>query len=142
MGNIHFFSEETDFNPKGKSRLRQWIGQVIEHYGKKLTTLNYIFTTDRYLHKINKTYLNHDSYTDIITFDHSSEADENIIEGDIFISIDRISENAGKLNVLFEDELHRVMVHGVLHLIGYGDKTIQEKKEMRKTENHWLNLRP
>ncbi len=140
MEKIQFFSEDTTFTPKGKTRIRSWLDKVIKHYDRKLSALNFIFTSDNYLHSINKTYLAHDSYTDIITFDNSTE--QNVIEGDVFISVDRVKENAKKLNVGFEEELHRVIVHGVLHLLGFNDKSEKEKDEMRKTENHWLNLRP
>ena len=106
---------------------------------KHLISLNYIYTSDEYLLKINKEYLNHDTFTDIVTFDQSTQKDH--IEADIFISIDRIKDNANNLNIPVQEELHRVMIHGVLHLIGFRDKTETEKKEMRKKENHYLALR-
>ncbi len=139
MGNIHFISEYIEFTLKLKTKLRQWIKSTIEHNHKKLQLINYIFTSDDYLLKINKQYLDHETLTDIITFDQSSNP--NLVEADIFISIERVKENSKKLKVLFSDELHRVMIHGILHILGYNDKVESEKKEMRKKENHYLALR-
>ena len=101
--------------------------------------LTYVFCSDPYLHKMNVEYLNHDTFTDIITFNY---CENTIISGDIFISVDRVRENALKYDVLFEDELDRVIVHGVLHLIGYNDKSKEEQAEMRGKEEFYLNLRP
>jgi probable rRNA maturation factor len=139
MDSIHFFSEQTVFTIKNKSQLRRWITDVIRHHKKKITNLNYIFTSDAYLSEINQKYLRHNSYTDIVTFDQSTNT--NYLEADIFISIDRVRANAQQLAATFEDELHRVMVHGILHLVGYKDKTASDKQQMRKRENHFLALR-
>jgi probable rRNA maturation factor len=136
---IHFYSEDTSFTLKQKNKVRTWLLAVIEDYNKQPSLINYIFTSDAHLLEINKNFLNHDTYTDIITFDQSSEP--NHIEADIYISIDRVKENAKSLNNTFSDELHRVMIHGILHLMGFNDKTDSQKKEMRKTENHYLALR-
>jgi len=136
---IHFFSEEINYNLKNKTKIRSWLKQVIHHNKRTITALNYIFTSDEHLLKINQNYLKHNSYTDIITFDHSTESDK--IESDIFISIDRVRENAANNKTSFSEELHRVMIHGVLHLLGCKDKSDSEKNEMRKKENHYLNLR-
>ena len=102
-------------------------------------SINYIFTSDQYLLDINKQYLNHDYLTDIITFNNSTS--NNLLEADIFISIERVKDNAKALQVQFIDELHRVMIHGILHLLGFDDKTEHDKAEMRKKENHYLALR-
>ena len=139
MGNIHFISENIDFTLKQKTKLRHWINSTVEHNHKKLQLINYIFTSDNYLIKINKQYLDHETLTDIITFDQSS--DPNLIEADIYISIERVKENSENLDVLFSDELHRVMIHGILHILGFNDKEESEKEEMRKKENHYLALR-
>ena len=139
MINIHFFNEGIPFELKNKTKLRKWIESTIKQNQSKLISLNYIFTSDNYLLEINKNYLNHDTLTDIITFDQSSK--KNFIEADMYISIERIKENSETYNISFIDELHRVMIHGVLHLLGYKDKTGEEKKEMRKKENHYLALR-
>jgi len=139
MINIHFFNEGIPFELKNKTKLRKWIESTINQNQSKLISLNYIFTSDNYLLEINKNYLNHDTLTDIITFDQSSK--KNFIEADIYISIERIKENSETYNISFMDELHRVMIHGVLHLLGYKDKTGEDKKEMRKKENHYLALR-
>ena len=136
---IYFYSEEINFIPQHKTNLRKWIQNAIEDKQKKALRINYIFTTDAFLININKKFLNHNTYTDIITFDQSLNKD--LIEADIFISVERVKENSRKFKIPFKDELHRVMIHGVLHLIGYNDKTETQKKEMRKIENHYLALR-
>ena len=133
---ITFHSEDIEFNLSNIQILSNWLRAVISSKNKKLSFLNYIFCSDEYLHDINIKYLNHDTLTDVITFPYS----EDLIEGDIFISIDRIRENAIKLNVPFENELHRVMVHGLLHLLGLNDKTENEKIIMTKNENESLSL--
>lgn len=134
---INFFSEGIQFELQNESKISDWIKAVIEDNNKNLTTLNFILTSDEEVHRINKQYLQHDTYTDIITFPMS---EKDVIEGDIFVSIDRIKDNANKLNVTFENELHRVLIHGVLHLIGYDDKTPDLKSEMRKAEDNCLKL--
>lgn len=137
MTQVNFFTEDISFQLKHKSLLRTWLVKVIGNEGYRLTSLNCIFCSDEYLLQINKEYLQHDTYTDIITFDNSSDTLQ--IEGDIFISIDRVKENAK--NTLFLDELHRVMIHGVLHLMGYKDKTNADKTTMREKEDACLSLR-
>lgn len=138
--NIHFFSEDTSFVLKRKTWLRQWIIQSILSEGfSQLGQLNFIFCSDSYLLQINQDYLDHDTYTDIITFDQSEK--ENEIAGDIYISIERVWDNATQFKVDSMDELHRVMIHGVLHLCGYTDKTKADKKEMTEKENFYLAYR-
>lgn len=134
---ISFHAEDIDFVPEQPKLLAEWIRQVIAQQQCTLSFLNYIFCTDDYLHSINVAYLDHDTLTDIITFPY---ADPPRIEGDIFISIDRIRENAATLRLPFLQELHRVMIHGVLHLCGQGDKTEQEKGQMRAKEDEALDL--
>ena len=139
MQDIHFFQEDIDLKLREKQKLRAWIRSALSDHKKTVNNINYIFTSDKYLLELNQSYLNHDTFTDIITFDQSTKTTK--VEADIYISIDRISENAKKLNISFSDELHRVMMHGVLHLLGYSDKSSAKKKEMRKKENHYLALR-
>lgn len=140
LRDITFFAEDTDFVLPHKQKVREWIGSVIKNEGfARISELNFIFCSDDYLLEVNKEYLNHDTYTDIITFD-SSEV-ENVIAGDIFISIDRIRDNAAKFQVSDKDELHRVIVHGILHLCGYSDKTKTEKMRMTEKENEYLSIR-
>lgn len=136
---IQFFNEDINFTLKQKTKLRKWIKSTIEHNHKTLELINYIFTSDSYLLSINKEYLDHDALTDIIAFNQSSVS--NLIEADIYISIERIKENSKNLNISFSNELHRVMIHGILHLVGFSDAGDSEKKEMRKKENHYLALR-
>ncbi len=139
MPAISFFEEDITYKLKHKTALRQWITQTIDAEGFKLKELSYIFCSDSYLLQINRQYLNHDTYTDIITFDNSET--DNLITGDIFISIERIRENAIKFNIPETDELHRVIIHGVLHLLGYKDKTPVTKQKMTQKEDFYLNKR-
>lgn len=139
MADIEFFTEDHSFQIPKPRKTRQWIRNVIAKERKTLIHVNYIFCSDAYLLSLNQEYLRHKTLTDIITFGHSDRARE--IEGDIFISIDRVAENARKLGTSFEDELHRVIVHGVLHLAGYRDKSRAEKLQMRKKEDAYLSLR-
>jgi probable rRNA maturation factor len=136
---IHFFTEDIIFTLKQKSEIRNWILNTVKNESYRLKELNYIFCSDEYLLGINRQYLNHDTYTDIITFDTSEE--ERVVVGDVFISIDRIKENADKFKSAERDELHRVMIHGVLHLLGYTDKGKKEKAQMTDKENQYLGLR-
>ena len=115
----------------------EWVGKLILNEEKKVGNINYIFCDDEYLLKVNQDFLNHDYYTDIITFDYVKG---KTISGDIFISLTRISENASTLSSSFEKELLRVLAHGVLHLCGYKDKSDEEEKEMRAKEDFYINL--
>jgi probable rRNA maturation factor len=139
MPAITFFEEDIRYKPKNKTALRQWISEAIKAEGFRLNELNYIFCSDEYLLQINRQYLDHDTYTDIITFDNSDT--EKVIAGDIFISAERIRENAAKFKVSEADELHRVIIHGALHLLGYNDKTPVTKQKMTEKEDFYLNLR-
>jgi len=136
---INFFCEDTDFELNQQKSIQSWIATVISKEGYELNQLSYIFCSDEHLYNMNQEYLNHDTYTDIITFDNSEE--ENSIESDIFISVDRVKENALLQQSKFEDELARVLIHGVLHLMGWGDKTEALKKQMRLKEDACLSLR-
>lgn len=133
---INYHTEEIDLSLNNEEDISTWIKSAIQQEGHHLGILNFIFCSDPYLHKINIEYLNHDTLTDVITFPYS----ETQVEGDIFISIDRIKDNAESFNVSFEQELNRVMIHGVLHLMGYTDKTLADKKKMTQKENLYLGL--
>ena len=133
---INFYSEN-DFELQEEKSFDTWIRKVISSEEKQLGEINYIFCDDHYLYKINLKFLDHDTYTDIISFDNS-EGDE--LNGDIFISTDRVTENAKEYNVDFSDELKRVMIHGILHLCGYGDKTESEAALMRQKEDEKIAL--
>jgi len=133
---IYFHSEGLDFELPDEEKIISWITATVQAENKQLHSLNFIFCTDTYLIRINQKYLNHDTYTDVITFPYSEN--ENVIEGDIFISLDRIQENAKKYNASFLYELKRIMIHGVLHLCGYGDKGEKEEQIMREKENYYL----
>lgn len=136
---INFFSEDIDFDIENPSQVAAWIFSIIDHYGHELGEINYIFCSDEYLLEINQRHLDHDTYTDIITF--PLHQDGMPIMSDIFISIDRIKENAVEHAVTFRDELHRVMAHGVLHMVGENDKDDASKKEMRAAEDRFLKMR-
>lgn len=128
--------EDIDFELQNTEGVTKWIEQVIALEKKRLSGISYIFCSDDYLHKLNVQYLDHDTLTDILTFPYNRSP----IEGDIFISIDRVKDNAQDLNIAFENELHRVIIHGVLHLCGYLDETDEEEEMMRKKEDEVLLL--
>nr|WP_299071578.1 rRNA maturation RNase YbeY [uncultured Allomuricauda sp.] len=134
MIEFHF---ESEFVLEDKTKYSDWITRVVETESFSVGQLDYIFCSDSYLLNINQKYLNHDTFTDIITFDYSNG---KTLSGDIFISIERVMDNAGAYKVSMEDELLRVMSHGVLHLIGFGDKTNEEQRLMRKKEEEKIKL--
>ena len=134
---IDFHSEQIEFDLERPEEVAAWIEAVIEQEEHVLLQLNFIFCSDDYLHAINVEYLQHDTLTDIITFPYSSPPQ---IEGDLFISIDRVRENALEFEVPFHHELLRVMIHGVLHLCGYGDKSPDEVRAMRAKEEEKLRM--
>jgi rRNA maturation RNase YbeY len=139
LGNsIQFFEEDIKFLLKNKKKLRNWFRVTILKEGGKPGTLNFIFCSDSYLLELNTSYLKHNTFTDIITFDLSE--DKQTVSGDIFISIERVKENAKSFKISFPRELHRVLIHGILHLLGYQDKTPSQQKEMRSKEDYYLSL--
>ena len=131
------FTSNTNFQLRHKTVLKSWIKKVVGKEGKKMKDLSFIFCDDMELLNKNSKYLNHDTLTDILTFDYS---ENNNISGDIYISIDRVKENAKTYKVTFENELDRVMIHGVLHLLGYKDKSKKDQKAMREKEDFYLSL--
>ncbi len=133
---IQFFSEDISFILKDKIRIRKWLNVVISEEKKRPWYINFIFCSDDYLFELNRTYLKQETFTDILTFPYQD--DKNIISGDIFISINRVKENANDFNQDFDNELLRVMVHGILHLVGYSDYGTKEKKIMTKREDYYL----
>ena len=134
---IRFFNEDVSYKLTQKQAIRQWLKQQAEAEGYSVGDLNYIFCSDDHVLQVNRDYLQHDFYTDIITFDQSEEGEK--IEGDIFISVDRVVDNANQLAVTAEQEMRRVLAHGLLHLCGYGDKTDEEATQMRAKEDEWLS---
>jgi probable rRNA maturation factor len=137
MSSIRYFSEGIDFSVPQPRKVVAWIKTVLAKERRKSGDINYIFCSDEYLLGLNQQYLKHNTYTDIITFDYSPG---RTIQGEVYISVERVRENANKLGVLFEDELRRVMIHGVLHLCGYKDKEQAQKAQMRKKEEAYLSL--
>ena len=133
-----FFTEDVKFDYPRKLACRKWLKAVAGSEGRKLSEVSVIFCSDEYLLDVNRKYLQHDYYTDIITFNYC-EGDS--LSGDLFISVDSVRDNAAFYNTSFEDELDRVIVHGVLHLIGYDDHTEEDIKVMRGKEDHYLSLR-
>ena len=135
---VSYYNQDVDFKLKEKSLNNRWLKLVAESEIKKLGNISYIFCSDANILDVNIKYLGHDYYTDIITFDYS---EGNTISGDLFISIDTVKENAVLYSESFEDELDRVMVHGVLHLIGYDDHTDDDIKTMRAKEDYYIDLK-
>ncbi len=131
-----FFSEDILFELPDAPACEAWLIDVVQQENKSAGTVNYIFCSDTFLHAMNVEYLQHDTLTDVITFPYSDDH----VQGDIFISIDRVRENADELSIPFIIELHRVMVHGILHLIGYDDQTSDSKALMRLKEDNYLKL--
>ena len=135
---IYFFSEEVKFVLNEKLNRKRWLKRIATNAGFNIKELNYIFCSDEYLYQVNRDYLKHDTYTDIITFDNSENKDD--IEGDIFVSIDRVRENAKTHTQEVETEMNRVLAHGLLHLMGYKDKTQEEAALMRLKEEESIML--
>ncbi|MGN0011397.1 MAG: rRNA maturation RNase YbeY [Marinilabiliaceae bacterium] len=134
---ITFECEDVKFNLKDKLILKKWIKQVAQSYGFKTGDLTYIFCSDDRILEVNRQYLNHDYYTDIITFDYD---EKDVVSGDMFISVDTVKTNAEKFAPSFEDEMHRVIIHGVLHLCGLKDKAPDDEKRMREAEEKALAM--
>lgn len=134
---VCFFFQQVNISLGKRTTLKRFIESVFRKEGKTLSSLNYIFCSDKALLEINRQYLSHDYYTDIITFDLSDSA---AVTGEIYISVDRIRDNARTMGTSINEELHRVIFHGVLHLCGYGDKKPAEIKAMRERENHYIKL--
>ena len=132
-----YFNFETEFDLKNQDKLTEWVKATIKEEKHKFEEISYIFCDDKYLLNLNINYLGHDTLTDIISFDYSVG---KIISGDIYISIERVKENANTFKVDFYEELHRVIIHGILHYCGYKDKTENDKKIMRGKENYYLNI--
>jgi len=133
---INFASQEVKVNLKNKTRLKAYIKEKFAREGQQLKNLQYVFCTDDYLLEINQQFLQHDTYTDIVTFELGT--DPRVTEGEIYISYDRVMENAEKFKVPVEQELHRVIFHGALHLCGYKDKSKEQAATMRAKENECL----
>ncbi len=136
---INFFNEDIIYIVRNKTAVRNWIEKAIRKEGYYLQEINYIYCSDAHLKKMNEKYLHHRTYTDIITFDLSEKKKDLL--GEIYVSIERVRENAVLFKVPLRDELHRVMIHGVLHLCGYKDKSPADVKRMRNREDYYLSLR-
>lgn len=135
---ISYFTEDIKFNFKSKRLTNRWLTLVAESEIRRIGEISVIFCSDPYILSVNQKYLQHDYYTDIITFDY---CEDDRLSGDLFISIDTVRENSAEYGTEFEDELNRVIVHGILHLIGYDDHTPEDVAEMRKKEDYYLSLR-
>jgi probable rRNA maturation factor len=135
---IYFFLEEVRYNLRKKRNIRSWIIQTAENEDHKIGTLNYILTNDEILVQLNRDYLRHFTLTDIITFDLSEN--ERLLTGDIYISVDRAKENAKKFKETVNNEIKRLMIHGILHLVGYKDKSTSDRELMRAKEEYYLSL--
>lgn len=139
MASVNFFAADISFNLSNQKETASWIRRVIKKESYKVKEINYVFCSDEYLLQLNQVHLNHNTLTDVITFDNSEGNIE--LEGEIYISIERIRENAIIFKNTFRDELDRVLIHGVLHLMGHEDKKLAEKTQMRKKEEACLSLR-
>ena len=142
---VHFFNENFSFRLQDKATYKKWIAAIVVAEGKTAGNINYIFCGDAYLLQLNKQYLKHNTLTDVITFDYSNTSPDlpqvkGMIQGDIFISIERVKENASKYKTTLKNELSRVIVHGVLHLLGYKDKNRRDKNKMQEKEKKYLML--
>ena len=135
---IFFIAESINFSMPGKMGVKKWINETINNEQKRVGDISIVFCSDDYLLKVNNEFLKHDFYTDIITFDY---CEDDLISGDLMISIDRVKENAETSKGLFIDELHRVIIHGVLHLLGYHDKSKEDIRVMREREDFYLKKR-
>jgi len=136
---IHFFTEDIQYRLRDIRKIRLWISDAIIKEGGELENINFILTSDTFLHNINLEYLSHDTLTDIITFEYNEE--NEAILSDIYISLERCRENAKEFHVNIKDELHRILIHGTLHLLGYKDKSKPEKQIMTSKEDYYLSLR-
>jgi len=134
---IHYIAENIELPFIENEKVNRWIKKIASNYGKKIGQISYIFCSDEKILEINKQFLNHDYFTDIITFDYSTAS---IISGDIFISIDTVNNNAKELNISYNAELLRIMIHGILHLCGQEDKSTEQRAEMTRKENLALEL--
>lgn len=139
MEEILFFKEGKTGYPSffSDGKIRNWLKVIAAHYQKVLGAINFIFCDDEYILSVNRQYLSHDYYTDVITFDYCNK---EVLSGDVFISLDTVKSNSAEYGVSFEDEFHRVICHSVLHLIGFKDKTDVDSVTMRKNENICLEL--
>ncbi|QVY64525.1 rRNA maturation RNase YbeY [Polaribacter sp. Q13] len=129
------FNYETEFKLDHENLLEYWVDTIVSNHDYSIGEINYIFCDDAYLHKLNVEFLQHDTLTDVISFDNTLG---KLVSGDIYISVERVADNATDFKEDFIDELHRVMIHGVLHYMGYKDKSEEEKKKMRAAENKAL----
>ncbi len=134
---VFFSNADIDFSFDKKETIKKWIAEIISRHGKKLGKISYLFCSDEMIYDYNVRFLNHDTYTDIITFDY---VEGNLVSGDIMISVDRVGENANSFSASFESELHRVIIHGVLHLLGFKDKSPDDAAMMRQKENESLQI--
>lgn len=134
LDNILFFAEETEFPQIDQSKISNWLKTTIQAEAGAYNSINIIFCSDDFLLRLNKEHLNHDYFTDIITFQYENDP----IEGELYISVDRVQDNAEKLCITASQELHRVIIHGVLHMLGFGDKTEEEKILIRQKEDYYL----
>jgi rRNA maturation RNase YbeY len=139
LGHLSFAQHDVSFTVNNKGFIKKWLLAVIKSENKKCGSLTIVFCSDGYLLKINRKYLNTSNLTDTITFDYCQGS---MISGDVFVSVDRVKENAKTYDVEFDQELYRVIVHGILHLIGYGDKNARDKKAMKQKEDYYLSLSP
>lgn len=135
---IHFYNQDTDFLPKGRVRINRWVRESIHNEGYKVGEISYIFCSSENHREMNRQYVGHDYFTDIITFDYCDLEGRGVVSGDIFIDHETVADNAQTLGTNPTEELHRVIIHGILHLCGYKDKTPEEEGQMHQKEDFYL----
>jgi rRNA maturation RNase YbeY len=135
---IRFATQSGDFEVPETQKVQKWIAEVVKRRDRQVGNINYLFCDDAYLLQVNRQYLDHDTYTDIITFDY---CEGQVLSGDLFISVDTVRANADFYKTDFSEELNRVLIHGVLHLAGYDDQTDEQKAQMRSKEDYYLKIR-
>lgn len=135
---IHFYNQDTDFLPKGRVRINRWVRESIHNEGHKVGEISYIFCSSENHREMNRQYVGHDYFTDIITFDYCDLEGRGVVSGDIFIDHETVADNAQTLGTNPTEELHRVIIHGILHLCGYKDKTPEEEAQMHQKEDFYL----
>ena len=134
---VQFLEKAPEYHPKGKRKLKNWIRETVEKENRRCGAITFVFEKEEEVYRMNVAYLDHDWYTDVISFDYS---EGETVNGDVIISVERVRENSKKYGVSEEEEMRRVMIHGVLHLLGYEDDNEKKKKRMREKEDHYLSL--
>lgn len=138
---VKYYNDGCDYKLPGKAKCAAWVKRSVENEGYRLGAVNYVFCSSQRLLEMNRQFLGHDYFTDVITFDYSDLADKRLVSGDVFIDVDTVADNAARFGAAPMDEMHRVLIHGAMHLCGYKDKAPDEEVRMRERENFYLARR-